>query len=164
MGRLGSLARFAKWLAITIACALPAYSLSIDVDIRGDAGKLAGIVTWAAGMSWFERLAATRRWPVRVDSLALGFTIWAAFQGIVALLAYRFDLGWFGAPYVACALLPMVFAPGVSPLGAESSVLVLVFAMTLSCGIPNLAFGMLAANFVEAWRHRRGKFDATGRS
>jgi hypothetical protein len=139
-----SLLRFLKWLAITVACALP-----LHVAIMGEAapqelaGEVLALATWATGMAFLEAFVA-QRWPVtKGRSLTIGFTAWAVVQGVLAVFAFRDRVeGWI-TPYFFSAMPGMLLLNGFDGSDLRGSGFV-VYALTVSCGLFNLAAGLFA--------------------
>jgi hypothetical protein len=166
MGRWNSLARFLKWLALSVACALPLGAVTFrEFGAAGRCAEAAGIVLWAVVVARCEgRLGAGRSPPWR-RSLVVGFAVWAVVQGAVACVAFGeqgivriFALSIYSlalVPFFLVALLAqlaMQLATAVvGPIGAppfEIVEFVAVLLVTLFCGLPNLLAGVFATNLI----------------
>lgn len=170
MVRRNSLARFLKWLALSVACALP-LAIPTFLEFGGVArsAEAAGIVAWAFVVAQCEGRLGAGRSQVWRSSLGVGFAVWAAVQGafacvafaepgivrILALSIYSLAL----VPFFLVALLGQVvlqFAmAAVGPLGAPAFEVVefgAILLLTLFCGLPNLLAGVFATNLIELMR------------
>ena len=170
MDRWNSLARFLKWLALSVACALPLVIVTYRaIDEAGRSAEAAAIVLWAVVVARCEgRLGAGRSAAWR-RSLVVGFAVWAAVQGAVACVAfgeqgivrilalslYSLALVPFFLVVLLAQLALQLVTSVVGPIGMppfEVVECVAVFLLTLLCGLPNLLAGLFATNLIELLR------------
>ncbi len=188
MGRWNSFARFLKWLALSVACALPLGVVTFHAfGTSGRCAEAAGIVVWAVVVARCEgRLGAGRSATWR-RTLVVGFAVWAIVQGavacvafgeqgivrIVALSIYSLALVPFLLVVLLAQLALQLATTVVGPVGmppyevVEFVEFVAVFLLTLFCGLPNLLAGVFATNLIELLRvpkvlKRRGRPGTTG--
>jgi hypothetical protein len=144
--------RLLKWLALTVACALP---LHVAIMGRAEppafAGEVFGFATWATGMTLLDSFLAQRRSAITSRALTIGFSIWAVVHAALVLVAYGAGSGAWVTPYAYCAM------PGMLLLGALDSLHsrgtgepFAVYVLTVSCGLFDFVAGLLVAWLVAA--------------
>jgi len=176
MGRWNSLARFAKWLALSVACALPLGIATFHgFSAAGRCAEAAGIVVSAVVVARCEgRLGAGRSVAWR-RTLPIGFTVWAVMQGAVACVAfdeqgvvrvlalsiYSLALVPFFLVVLLAQLALQLATTIVGPISLPAFIglpafevveVVAVFLLTLFCGLPNLLAGLFSTNLIELLR------------
>lgn len=162
--------RFVKWLALSVACALPlAVPTFLEFGGVARSAEAAGIVAWAFVVARCEgRLGAGRSTTWR-RSLGAGFAVWAVVQGafacvafaepgivrILALSIYSLAL----VPFFLVALLGQVVLQVAmtvaGPMGVPAFEVVefgAILLLTLFCGLPNLLAGVFVTNLIELLR------------
>ena len=147
-------ARWLKWLAITVACALPLHLAVMEGALPSEfVGEALALATWAMGMALLEAFVA-RRCPVtRGRSLTIGFAAWAVVHGVLAVFAFgsggdggnTSSIGndWI-TPYVWSAMPGLLLMDGLGGFGlCESGAPLAVYVLTVSCGLFDFVAGLL---------------------
>jgi hypothetical protein len=170
MDRRNSVVRFAKWLALTVACALPLVIVTVhEFSAAGRSAEAAGIVLWAVVVARCEGRLGAGRSATWKRTLVVGFAVWAVVQGAVACVAFGEQgiVRIFALSFYSLALVPFLLVvllaqlalqlatTVVGPIGMppyEVVEFVAVLLVTLFCGLPNLLAGTFVTNLIELLR------------
>lgn len=157
-----TVARWLKWLAITVGCALPLHVAVMEKSGPTEfVAEALALATWATGMALLDAFVARRRPATRGRSLTIGFVAWAFVQGVLAVFAFRNagDAGnasrigseWV-TPYAFSAMPGVLLLDCLGGLGRHGSGSgFVVYVLTVSCGLFNFAAGLLATAAVASF-------------